>query len=151
MINKPLLYIILTLGLLWAKISYAKFASGNFVAELGISLSKVQPKNPYPFFKEFLSNFAIPNSQIFGTMVLYGEALVAISLILGSSLLLFKAKVDRLATLFLIAGLLGGLFLNINFWLGFGWTSPSTDSLNLLMGAIEGLGIFFLVKHLKTA
>lgn len=151
MINKPLLYIILALGLVWAKASLGKFSSGNFVPELGQTLLKVQPKNPYPFFKEFLANFAIPNYQIFGTMVLYGEALVAISLILGSSLLLFKKNVNKMVIFLLIIGLLGGLFLNINFWLGFGWTSPAADSLNLLMGVIEAIGIFFLIKQLTVS
>lgn len=132
---------------MWAKTSYAKFVSGNFVSELGNVLSKVQPQNPYPFFKQFLIDVATPNSQIFGTLVLYGEFVVAISLILTSCWLILKPKVNRLAILVLIASLLGGLFLNINFWLGFGWTNPSVDSLNLLMGSIEAIGIFFLVKQ----
>ena len=147
--NKPFLYVILLLGLLWAKTSYGKFASGNFVSELGQTLSKVQSKNPHPFFRDFLADFAIPNSQIFGSLVLYGELLVAISLIFASSLLIFKTKVNKLVTLLLIAGLSGGLFLNINFWLGFGWTNPAADSLNLLMGSTEAIGIFFLIKQLK--
>lgn len=148
--NKPLLYIILALGLLWVKASYGKFASGNFVSELSETLSKAQPKNPYPFFKDFLADFAIPNSQIFGSLVLYGELLVAISLIFASSFLIFTNRANRLVMFLLIAGLLGGLFLNINFWLGFGYTNSSTDSLNLLMAAIEITGIFYVISCRST-
>lgn len=146
---KPLLLIFLSLGLLWLKSSLGKFSSGTFVSGLGGTLSKVADKNPYPWFKEFLNNIAIPNSQIFGTLVLWGEFLSALAIILGSIILLKKDS-NKFARFILIAGLAGGLFLNITFWLGFGYTSPSTDSLNLLMGVIEVVGLVALTKGIKN-
>lgn len=140
------LLVLLTLGLMWAKSSYSKFTSGNFVSGLGETLSKVSPKNPYPFFKQFIYSVAIPNSSTFGFMVLWGELLVAVSIIVGSVMLMMN-PLNKMAALAIVVGLIGGLLLNITFWLGFGWTSPSTDSVNLLMGAIELIGIFVLFKQ----
>lgn len=146
---KSLLLVILSIGLLWLKSSLGKFASGTFVSGLGESLTKAAAKNPYPFFKEFLTSIAIPNSQIFGFLVLWGEFLSAVAIITGSLMLLAKPKSNQLANLILIAGLLGGAFLNITFWLGFGYTSPSTDSLNLLMGVVQIIGIVTLLPSLS--
>lgn len=146
---RPLLLILLSIGLLWLKSSLGKFTSGSFVSGLGGTLSKIVDKNPYPWYKQFLNTVAIPNSQIFGSLVLWGELLSAIAIIFGSVTLLLKPKAGKLASLVLMAGLAGGLFLNITFWLGFGYTSPSTDSLNLLMGVVEVVGIFSLVKLRK--
>jgi len=95
-----------------------------------------------------LASVAIPNSQLFGMLVLWGEALSAVAITIGSIILLLNPHPNKLVVLGLIAGLVGGLLLNIVFWLGFGSTSPSTDSVNLLMAAIEVIGIIFLAKLL---
>lgn len=146
--SKSLLLVLLSVGLLWLKSSYGKFTSGTFVSNLGQTLSKASANNPYPFFKQFLANVAIPNSQIFGTLVLWGEALCAVAITVGSVILLLNPNANKLAVLGLVAGLAVGLLLNIVFWLGFGSTSSSTESLNLLMAVIEVIGIFALIRQL---
>lgn len=150
MAANSLLWVLLSVGLMWAKSSYSKFTSGNFVSGLGETLSKVSPKNPYPFYKQFIYSVAIPNSSIFGFMVLWGELLVSVSIVVGTVLLMMN-PLNKMAALALVAGLLGGLLLNITFWLGFGWTSASTDSINLLMGVIELIGIFVLFRQFVQA
>lgn len=57
-----------------------------------------------------------------------------------ASIYLLTRKPTFLSKLVLELGLLGGILLNIIFWLAAGWTSPSTDSLNLLMFLIEAIG-----------
>lgn len=143
---KPLLFVLLSLGLLWTRSSYGKFTGGTFVSGLGQTLSKVSANNPYPWFKGFLTSVAIPNSQLFGVLVLWGEALSAVAITVGSVILLLNPNPNKLVVLGLIAGLTGALLLNIVFWVGFGSTSPSTDSVNLLMGVIELIGIIYLIK-----
>lgn len=150
MTANSLLWVLLSVGLLWARSSYSKFTSGTFVTGLGETLSKVTPKNPYPVFKEFIASMVIPNSAIFGLLILWGEFLVAVSITVGTIILLLN-PINKLAALVVVAGLAGGLLLNVVFWLGFGWTSPSTDSINLLMGAIELIGIFVLLKQFVQA
>lgn len=144
---RPLLWVLLSLGLLWSKSSYGKFSSGTFVSNLGQTLTKAAANNPYPWFKQFLTDVAIPNSQLFGQLVLWGELLSAIAITGGSLILLFNPNVDKLVILGLLAGLTGALLLNVVFWFGFGYTSPSTDSVNLLMAAIEVIGIVVLLRQ----
>lgn len=144
---KSLLLIFLSVGLLWLKSSLGKISSGNFVSGLGGILTKTADKNPHLFFKQFLTTVAIPNSQLFGLLVMWGEFLSAIAITLGAGMLLVNPKANKSASLILILGLLGGAFLNITFWLGFGYSSPSTDSLNLLMAAIEIIGILAFFKN----
>ncbi len=146
--EKLLLIIFLVAGLIWVKSSYGKFSSGTFVSTLGTTLTKTADKNPYPWFKQFLVTTAIPNSQIFGFLTFWGEFLTAVALTLGSVLLLVSPKPSKFAKWTLLFGLAGGAFLNIIFWLGFGYTSPSTDSLNLLMAAVEIIGVVFVLKQL---
>ncbi len=141
------LLIILSIGLLWARSNYEKFIGGKFVDSLGTTLTKAAEHNPYSWYKSFLQIVAIPNSVIFGQMVLWGEFLVAVAIIFPSIYLLRKQ--NRFVYTILILGLIGGFFLNLNFWLGFGWTSPSTDNLNLLMGAIELTGAVIFYRRAK--
>lgn len=149
--KKLITLIILSVGLIWAKSSYGKFTSGSFVSSLDQTLTKILDKNPYPWFKQFLVGAVIPNSQVFGSLVFWGEFLTAVAIVLGSILLLLNPQAGRLTRLMLILGLAGGIFLNTIFWLGFGFTSPSSDSLNLLMIAIEIIGIVFVSSKFKTS
>lgn len=143
---KSLLAIFLTIGLIFLKSSLGKISSGNFASGLGASLGKIVDKNPYPFYKQFLINVVIPNSQIFGFLVMWGEFLSAVAITIGALMLLINPKANKQMHLLLLAGLAGAAFLNITFWLGFGYTSPSTDSLNLLMAIIEIIGVFVVLK-----
>lgn len=148
---KPFLLILLAVGLLWVRSSYGKLTGGNFAQTLGETLSKVAPKNPYPWYKDFLNSVAIPNSQVFGTLVLTGEFLSAVLITAGALGLLLSPRPHKLLSKALITGLLIGAFLNITFWLGFGYTSPSTNSLNLLMAAVQIIGVIYVLKGFKKA
>ena len=144
----PILLIILSVGILWLRSSFAKFTSGTFVNSLGATLTKTAEKNPYPWFKQFLNTVAIPNSQVFGLLVQWGELLSAVAITVGAILLLVNPHPNKLVSLILALGLAGGALLNIIFWLGFGYTSPSTDSLNLLMAVVQIIAIFIILKQL---
>ncbi len=144
----PILLIILSIGILWLRSSFAKFTSGTFVNSLGATLTKAADKNPYPWFKQFLTTVAVPNSQVFGTLVLWGELLSAVAITVGAILMLINPHPNKLVSLMLILGLAGGAALNIIFWLGFGYTSPSTDSLNLLMTVVQVIALVFILKQL---
>lgn len=147
---KLLLIILLVVGLLWARSSYGKITAGTFISSLGTTLSKSVDKNPYPWFKEFLNTVVIPNSQIFGFLTFWGEFLTAISISVGALVLLLSSKSHKAGSLILALGLLGGAFLSIIFWLGLGFTSPSTDGLNLLMAVVEVIGLFFVLPSLMS-
>lgn len=143
MAKKFLLLILLADGLIWLRSSYGKFSAGTFVETLGKTLEKFASQDPYSWYKGLLQDVAIPNAPVVGTVILWGELLVALAIVVGAVLLWGKRAGAR-AKWILLAGLLGGAVLNLLFWLAAGWTSPSTDSLNLLMMVVELVGAFFI-------
>ncbi len=144
-VKKLFLLVLLFDGLIWLRSSYGKFAAGNFVAGLPGTLGKFASNNPYPWFKNFLQNVAIPNVFIIGNIVLWGELFVALTVALGSGYLLLQ-KNNPLVKKLLMKGLLVGAFFNFLFWLAAGWTSPSTDGLNLLMVVLQVVGVIYVWK-----
>ena len=147
---KGFLIIYLILGGLWFRSSLGKISGGKFADTLGDLLTKMSQNNPYPYFKSFLQNVAIPNSKLFGTLTMWGEFLTAVAITLGSAYLIFYKGDQRLGLIVLILGLLGGMFLNFIFWLGFGYSNVSTDSLNLLMFLVELVGVVVLFRYLTS-
>lgn len=141
---KGFLVVYLILGGVWFRSSLGKISGSKFVDTLGDLLKKSSQNNPYPFFKNFLQTVAIPNSKLFGTLTMWGEFLTALAITLGSLYLLFFKGDQKIGFIILILGLLGGVFLNAIFWLGFGYSNVSTDSLNLLMFLIELSGVITL-------
>ncbi|OGE41467.1 hypothetical protein A3E86_05225 [Candidatus Daviesbacteria bacterium RIFCSPHIGHO2_12_FULL_47_45] len=142
-----MLAILLATGLIWLKSSYGKFASGNFVQNLGGTLEKFASKNPYPWEKSFLNQVALPNASFLGTLVLWGEAFAALALTLVSLSLLLKVKTPDFARIILVLGLLVGVILNLIFFLAAGWTSPSTESVNLIMLAIQAIAVVSILRQ----
>lgn len=134
---------------MWLRSSLGKITGGKFADTLGDLLTKMSQNNPYPWFKYFLQNVAIPNSKVFGTLTMWGEFLAALAITLGSAYLLFYKGDQRLGVVILILGLLGGMFLNAIFWLGFGYSNVSTDSLNSLMFLVELVGVIVLFLTLN--
>ena len=144
------LLFILAIGLIWAKSSYGKLIGGVFVEGLGKTLTMFASKNPYPWYKDFLTQIALPNSKTFGLLTMYGELFTALSLTI-SSILLIVTSGNKLVKTVLLLGLLGGMFLNGIFWLASAWTSPSTDSLNLLMLVLEAIAAVTVAKSLTKS
>lgn len=142
--DKYFLLVLLAEGLLWLKSSYGKFSAGGFVENLVSTLIKFSANNPNSWYVNFLKTLAIPNATLIGMLVLYGELVVAVSLTLGSLVFLTQKKFDPVWRSILGVGLFGALILNLNFYFAAGWTSPSTESLNLLMATIDALGLWFV-------
>ena len=148
--SSSFLLVLLVLSLVWIRSSFTKWASGAFAATLGETLTKFASKNPYPWFKDFLENVAIPNSQLFGLLTIWGETFAAWGSALALLYLLWKKEPQKWAVVLLLGSLVVGAFLNLIFWLASGWTSPSADSLNLLMFLIQSIGIFFTLKLVRS-
>lgn len=147
--NKYLYLIFVVLGFIFLRSSFGKITGGVFVSGLGETLGKFASKNPYPWYKSFLENTAIPNATIFGQLTMWGEVFAGLAIFLSAIILLVKPGSKMVYTL-LLSGLLVGVFLNGIFWLAAGHTSPSTDGLNLVMFAVELIGVLFVVKSLGS-
>jgi len=144
-INLPVLLIVTVIDYIWLKSSYGKVMGGKFVSSMEGVLKKFASENPYPFVKSFLETMAIPNAPLFGFLTMWGEVLVALSLLV-SLVILYLGNGKRLLWMLLSLGLFGGAFLNAIFYLSAGWTSPSSESLNLLMFAIEVIVAVYVLR-----
>lgn len=138
--------VLLDLGFVWLRSSFGKITGGKFVETLGPTLTKFASNNPNTWYKDLLHNVMIPNSQFLGNLIMWGEFATAILITLPSLYLLFNKS--TVMEKFLLIGLLGGLVLNLNFWFASGWTSSSTESLNLLMLTVELIGLVIYAKAL---
>lgn len=147
--SNPMFLTTLAVALVWIRSSYGKFTSDAFSKGFASTMEKFASKNPYPWYKDFLQNVVQKNSDTFSFLVLWGELLTALSITAGSILLIVGVK-DKKAVILLAGGLFGGMFLNAIFWLASGWTSPSSDSLNLLMFLVETVGLLYVLKLLRT-
>lgn len=136
--------ILLANSLIWLKSSLGKISDGKFVDTLSGTLTKFASNNPHPWYKSLLENTAIPNSQIFGNLIMWGETFVAVISTISILILIIKQK-DRIFSYLLALGLLGGILLNTSFWFAAGWTSPSTYSLNLLMLTVQVVGLLGVI------
>lgn len=150
MFNRYLLFILLVIDFIWLKSAYGKWSGGKFVAGMEGTLKKFASENPYQPVKDFLQGMAIPNASLFGTLTMWGETLVGISLIISLVWLLFKKQANKLILGLLLAGLLGGVFLNKVFYFSSGWMSSSSESLNLLMFTVELVAAFYVFKLLTS-
>ncbi len=109
-------------GFLWLQAGIEKLDSGTFVAGMGKTLAAFASKNPYGWEKDFLLNVATPNATLFGALAMYGEILVGLALLFG-----VLSQV----------GVIGGLVMNIAYLFAAGWTSPSTETVNLAMAGVS--------------
>lgn len=136
------------LAFIWLRSSIGKITEGTFAQNLNLTFAHFAEKNPFPFYQELLSTTAIPNYQILGTIVMWTEFVTAVILSFSALLLIIKPKKIKPVLATLSIGLFLGIIMNINFWFASGWTSPSTDGLNLLMTTIQaillGIAIHFI-------
>ena len=146
--HTPLLVILLADGLIWLKSSYGKITSNTFADSLPTVLTKFASANPHQWYKTFLETVVIPNYKLFGTLTMWGELFVAVILILSIICLFFKLLGTKPPTISAFLALMVAMFLNANFWLASGWTSPASDSLNILMFVIELTSAIFLLRNL---
>lgn len=77
-------------------------------------------KNPYPWYRDFLTGYAIPQSGLFALLVVWGELLLGGALILG-----FLTNLVALITFF--------MFLNYHF--AASWISSASLYLHLIIMA----------------
>lgn len=145
------LLMLLPSGLVFLRSGFTKIIEEKFPGILGGTLKKFASENPYSFYKSFLENTVIPNAKIIGTFIMWAELITALSIIIPVLYLLTKKQKNKIVEIILIAGLILGISLNVNFWLAASWTGQSTDGLNLIMIMLQAIGIIFLLKSFKKS
>ncbi|HCM37536.1 MAG: DoxX family protein [Candidatus Gottesmanbacteria bacterium GW2011_GWB1_43_11] len=141
-----LLLIQLLLGLVWFRSGLTKLLAPDFIVNLPKTLTFFASKNPLPWYKDFLLQFAIPQVGLFGNLTRWGEFSAGVLLIITALTMLFKKEVPFLRHLALVGNLIG-VWLNLNFGLASYWTSAASETINLLM---LGIQIIIGVYHLRS-
>lgn len=137
-------------GYVFLKSGFEKITGGKFVGSLSATLAKFAKDNPYGPVKSFLEDIAIPNSVVFGYLTQWGEFLTGVNLLVLSLWMYFSPKTAEKYAKLMILGFATGLLLNVVFWFSAGYTSSSTAGLNLVMGAINLVGLLTVLSGTKS-
>lgn len=123
----------------WAVSGWGKITGGTFVSGMEASLARFSAANPYTWYVDSMLSIAKASPSAFGMAVQWGELLAGIGLIASILLYEFSSSeaVKQLARGTAFAALIGGIFMNLNFFFAAGWTSPSTKGLNVLMTGVQ--------------
>lgn len=155
-LQKEMLYLVGLLGIQtlmaysWWSAGYGKVSSGAFVENIGKTLGNFAAKNPFPWYKNFLESFAIPNSRMFAYAVEWGQIAAALALF-AAVVILVASRDEVLRRKFMAlsaAALLGGMLMNANFYFAAGWTSASTKGDNLVMFWTQALLLYVWLSSL---
>lgn len=108
------------IGVMFLLAAYAKVSAGAQWPNRMVGFLNYQAEKSFDFYREFVTGVVVPNKEIFGYMVAYGELFVALSLILG------------MTTRW---GSMVGIFMVSNFIMAKGvffWTPSSNDAMYIL-------------------
>ncbi|OGE25159.1 hypothetical protein A3H85_02560 [Candidatus Daviesbacteria bacterium RIFCSPLOWO2_02_FULL_40_8] len=146
-LDKTLLLILLVDSLIWLRSGWGKFSGGKFVEDLPKTLDRFSSQNPHLWYKGILGVIR-ENHNVWGNLIMYGELVSSLVILVGVIFGWFRIYSKPLLVL-MAAALLGLSFMNLNFYLASGWTSPSSDGLNLLMFAVQIFVAFKFLSLLK--
>lgn len=129
----------------WLSGGIEKIHGGQFVSNIGKTLSRFETGNPHEWYVGSILHTAKNAPELFGQLVQWGELLAGIGLVIA--LVMYglgkQTTLKSAARILALLSLLGGAFMNANFYYAAGWTSPSTGGLNLLMFLLQTVLFFF--------
>lgn len=122
----------------WIKSSWGKFAEPDFMNNISKTLGAFSsPGNPNEWYASFVRERLLPNANLFGNVTRFSELLAGLALALGGAWLLTQRNLRKPVALVVLIALVGGALLNFNFYFAAGWTSPSAEGINLVMGLVQ--------------
>ncbi len=127
-----LVVIRLLLGVEWFMAGLGKVLQTDpttFPEGMAGTLGYFASANPNGWYVNLINNSFLPNANVFGYLVMWGELILGVILILG---------------LFVNFAAIGSIFMNLNFFFAAGWLGPSTSSINWIMA---GLGFILLLGY----
>lgn len=132
----------------WMSGGLGKMYEGQFVSTIGKTLSRFENGNPHEWYVGSVLRIAKNSPEIFAQLVQWGELLAGIGFVVAilAYRLSKQSQWKDMARYVAIASLLGGAFMNANFYYAAGWTSASTGGLNALMFWMQVVLILFWMK-----
>lgn len=132
----------------WLMSGWGKFADDKFMLGFEKTVGAFAAKTPHSFYADFLNNTVAANADLFANLVRTGELLIGVALVVFGVYYLTQKKLDPIYRSILVVALICGAFLNLNFYLAAGWSSPSTAGINVLMGLVQLILAGFYAKTL---
>lgn len=119
----------------WISGGIGKIYQGQFVSTMEKTLSRFEGGNPHEWYVGSVLRVAKNTPEIFGQLVQWGELLAGIGLLVALLVYGFSTRpwCRSVARCMTLLSLVGGAFMNANFYYAAGWTSPSTRGLNVFM------------------
>ena len=132
----------------WISGGLGKTHEGQFVSTIGKTLSRFENGNPHEWYVGSVLRIAKNTPEIFAQLVQWGELLAGIGLVVAILVygLSKQPQWKNTARYVAIPSLIGGAFMNANFYYAAGWTSASTGGLNMLMFWMQVVLILFWTK-----
>lgn len=143
-----ILCIQLVLAYEWLHGAWEKLHGGVFVGGIVKALSRFEVGNPHTWYVRSFLSIAKNYPELFGQLVQWGELLVGIGLVVVVVVYAHSSRVQvvrRAISVLAILALLGGAWMNANFYFAAGWTSPSTSGLNVLMFWVQLILVLFWI------
>ena len=79
----PLAVLRISVGIMFSIAAFHKISAGSEWPQRMVGFLNFHAEKSYGFYRTLLESIVLPNSQLFGYLVAYGEAFVAISLLIG--------------------------------------------------------------------
>jgi hypothetical protein len=150
-LNQHFLWIVLIQGVIafeWLKSGLGKFTKPGFMNSIEQTMTAFAAKTPHQWYSEFLKANVIPNANYFGNLVRWSEVLFGVILVTGGLALMRQNRLSFWMHKVLVIALLGGALLNLNFYFAAGWSSPSTEGINIVMSLVQlVLAAYYLVGY----
>jgi hypothetical protein len=130
----------IVIGYAWLASAIDKLRSATFLPGLPEELAEMSEETKYGWYRRFLEDVAIPNAELFGRLVTWGELLVGISLMALAAFLVLRGSDGRWAlsaSAIGAAALLVGVFMNVNFHLAEGYYHPFAGYGDGLDGSVD--------------
>lgn len=148
-----ILLVQLVLAYEWLHGGWEKLQGGVFVSGIVKTLARFEEGNPNAWYVHSLLQTAKDAPRLFGQLVQWGELSVGMGLFASVVACLFFSQnlaLRRPIAIITILALVGGLWMNANFYFAAGWTSASTSGLNVLMFWVQlSLLIFWIQNYFK--
>ena len=125
----------------WWSAGFEKMSSGVFVTGLPKTLGFFASQNPFMWVKNFLLGFATNNAVTFGQLVQWSQIVVGVVLVLAAAAYVYSKNTSlrKTAIVLSVLALIGGMAMNVTFYLAAGWTGPGTKGINVTMFWAEAI------------
>lgn len=134
----------------WLISGVNKLMNAGFQSGLAERLKEMSADNPNHWYVRLLTRFAMPHAEALAVLIQWSELAVGLGLALGAVRLLagprINAGLGRWLDLTLLAALVGGTLMTVNYWFMAGYMLPWVNAMNAFDEGISLDGLLTLTS-----